>query len=757
MPQPIRSWDPSPAEFAGANAAIFFTWASLCIILTGASFWIARGHKDVSGFILIPFIGLALAYDNITLAVDSLNGSLVSAFTGMVPADADAVDGTVVVGLQRVRAAVTSFVIPMLLVAMFELNYEVHKRRSANFFFGCIAFDQGHRTSTGLCGALVRYSLWLVALGVLLIQLVVNAGAMAEPAAAMPRYARWTYLGGRSITSLDSGVGVGWGDAVDFFPMCLLLVFGGYTGASLWRYGTTISTDVRATAVNPWGSMLLATVGLAIAWALTPLTWPLPYAVAALLIALLGALVVTQGCVQSNVAQLEAWEAILATANEDLLVAATARAKEDALRAQQQAQQQRAHGGGRRGAGNRDSARSRESQAPGGMRRQRSWREAITAVAAGVTGGGGSGGGGDGIAAAGAGGWFRRGARGPISSSAPGGDAPGGGVEAGRGGGGGGGFEDLPMGLGTTAGAAAEATIAQNGGRGASGRGGTGLDAGDVSLTFMMDRHGRRAPSTGSGSAQQQQQQRGGGGGGVDPGAVYLAAAMGYPASSSSSTRAQGPTAAAAGSHGRSASAPGGGPVAGGIELPPLALGKQPRPPAAGRSAAAALRSTTTSLGSGPQAHTEPDAPPSPQLTVAPRGSLLGPSSTPVQLQLPLAPASEALASAPQLPPLPHSSGSSSSSSSDPAVAMYSRAAVVAASAGAGRGGPGSRDGDGRVDAPAGTGHDAELDERYVGGSHAAHVAQYHQPKRMVGSLAAGGYMSPAAAALRAKGRGGKR
>jgi hypothetical protein len=234
--------------------------------------------------------------------------------------------------------------------AEFELNYEVHKRRSANFFCGLIAFDQvsrkggaerrphscsqcpltyhpstptplpaqGHRTTTGFCGAIVRYGVWVVALLLLLVAVVVNAPQMTDPALAMPGYTRFTAYGAACVTNRAPGAGFGWGDAADFIPMLLLVVFSTYTGASLWRYGTTISTDVRATSLNPWASVTLATVGLTLAWALSPLAWPLPYATQAMLLGVTAALVVTQACVESNLRTLEEWAAIVAAANDEV-------------------------------------------------------------------------------------------------------------------------------------------------------------------------------------------------------------------------------------------------------------------------------------------------------------------------------------------------------------------------------------------------------------------------------------------------------
>ena len=133
MVQPLRT--PDPALDAGRDAAIFFTWMALALLLLPASLIAARTHSELAGFLLVPILSVALFYENLTIAVNALTDG------GLVPT-----------GMERLRGAVQSFVIPLFLVAEFELNYEVHKRRSANFF-GCIKFDQGHRTSTGEAAA----------------------------------------------------------------------------------------------------------------------------------------------------------------------------------------------------------------------------------------------------------------------------------------------------------------------------------------------------------------------------------------------------------------------------------------------------------------------------------------------------------------------------------------------------------------------------------------------------------------------------
>ena len=82
----------------------------------------------------LPFLSALLVYDNVACAVGAL-----------APASAVLGDATAATNVQRARAGLYAFIVPLFLVAEFELNYEVHKRRSANFLLGLFTFDQGHR------------------------------------------------------------------------------------------------------------------------------------------------------------------------------------------------------------------------------------------------------------------------------------------------------------------------------------------------------------------------------------------------------------------------------------------------------------------------------------------------------------------------------------------------------------------------------------------------------------------------------------
>jgi hypothetical protein len=101
---------PDPAPDAARDGGIFFALAAVCLVLAVAGGYAARHHNELAGFVLVPALSLALGYDNLAVAVHAVTGGS---------------DGTVVVGMQRLRACIQCFVVPLFLVAQFELSYEV--------------------------------------------------------------------------------------------------------------------------------------------------------------------------------------------------------------------------------------------------------------------------------------------------------------------------------------------------------------------------------------------------------------------------------------------------------------------------------------------------------------------------------------------------------------------------------------------------------------------------------------------------------
>ena len=166
LSQPLRS--PSPPVDAARDAGLFFAYAFVALVVGVVGVAVLR-RRELAGMVLVPFLSALIVYDNVAVAVSVL------------APPASGVAGT---DVQRARAALFAFIVPLFLVAQFELNYEVHKRRSANFCCNLLQFDRGRALGargTGCGGglaALLRYALWLLALAILILLIEANAPAM---------------------------------------------------------------------------------------------------------------------------------------------------------------------------------------------------------------------------------------------------------------------------------------------------------------------------------------------------------------------------------------------------------------------------------------------------------------------------------------------------------------------------------------------------------------------------------------------------
>jgi hypothetical protein len=303
---------PDPAPWRPRDAAVFFACAFVALLLFVACLRAARPRSDTVGFVLAPGLCLALLYENVALGAAAL---------AQVDLDGapDSSTVTVAASMLQLRGAVQAFVIPLWLAALFEITYTVHKRRSANFLLGLFTFDQGHRRSHSLLANAVRYAMWVAGVATLLMQITVNAPYTAAPLTA-PRAARFSYKG-MALSGRADGAAFDWQDAVDFIPWLGFLLWALIAGASLWRYGSLISTDINATMVNTWGCVFWGAVALSLAWVFSPKSWAFPYATNPAELLLLAALVRTMGLVESNLRTLDGWDRVLTLAGEAIVAA----------------------------------------------------------------------------------------------------------------------------------------------------------------------------------------------------------------------------------------------------------------------------------------------------------------------------------------------------------------------------------------------------------------------------------------------------
>lgn len=164
--------------------------------------------------------------------------------------------------LLKVVFVLQSFLVPILLVTIFELTYIVHKRRSVNF---CgLYFDEGRRVqniiTTRWKSFLARNALRILALILLAIGVFVNLDLLGivHQADQLTGRVGWANL----WNSND------WTEAhtlvlISLFPTAILVFSSVIMSISLWRYGTESSLIVHSSFLNIWFFPFLGTLALA--------------------------------------------------------------------------------------------------------------------------------------------------------------------------------------------------------------------------------------------------------------------------------------------------------------------------------------------------------------------------------------------------------------------------------------------------------------------------------------------------------------
>ena len=154
------------------------------------------------------------------------------------------------VTVQYARFIMHSLVVPLILIVAFEQSYVIHKRKTAKFC--CIGFDRGHRLKAknfqvGVLSCVLRLSMWFVAGGLAVFNIVMNYNVMQSlDINDIRKQQRFTYKS--LITNPQPG------DLVEF---CFLGIFTLYFGFSLWNYGKNYSMQMTAMPCNRWIMMLI--------------------------------------------------------------------------------------------------------------------------------------------------------------------------------------------------------------------------------------------------------------------------------------------------------------------------------------------------------------------------------------------------------------------------------------------------------------------------------------------------------------------
>jgi len=203
----------------------FFAVLAFMCLLYGVKYAVRR--RGVIGFVLMPFLCSCVIYENIVMAIGDLDRNGIA------------------VNIGRACHAV---IVPLFLVATFELTYLIHKRRSVNF---CgITFDASKRRKktkadeSSLCSTILRFAVLFVATVLLVVGILVNYNLIEEGSSGS----------GLSISQGYLDINEDWDTHfwLSLVPSLVLWVFIAYFGCRLWNYGTHYSFMVHATCFNPW-------------------------------------------------------------------------------------------------------------------------------------------------------------------------------------------------------------------------------------------------------------------------------------------------------------------------------------------------------------------------------------------------------------------------------------------------------------------------------------------------------------------------
>ena len=168
--------------------------------------------------------------------------------------------------LQHARYILHSLVVPLILIVTFEQSYIIHKRKTAKFC--CIGFDRGHRSQNKnwqvqVLSRILRYTVWFVALGLAIFNIVMNTKVLTSEA-PLRQQQRFTY---KSLISDPQP-----GDLVEYIFMSTFTL---YFGFSLWKYGKNYSMNMTAMPCTRWIMMLVGSIGMVVGNVLPP--WITPF------------------------------------------------------------------------------------------------------------------------------------------------------------------------------------------------------------------------------------------------------------------------------------------------------------------------------------------------------------------------------------------------------------------------------------------------------------------------------------------------
>lgn len=248
----VSAGRPSPGLIAGHSL--------LCVVSLMCTAWavnLGRSRQHYQSFfsvrVLFPVTLIILALENAALAA---SGAIYDRHI-----DEDGYENFDSNLFIKVVFVLQSFIVPILLIVVFEITYLVHKRRSVNFC--CMYFDEGVRVkNTAFMSCMLRNSIRTLAMFLVVLGLVTNFDIIQTGVDRVDRLAGragWWVLGYEDL-DWDGKIYV----LLSLIPTAVLTLVSFYLSIMLWRYGTESAMIVHSSMCNPWFYSFFGTVAMAV-------------------------------------------------------------------------------------------------------------------------------------------------------------------------------------------------------------------------------------------------------------------------------------------------------------------------------------------------------------------------------------------------------------------------------------------------------------------------------------------------------------
>ncbi|CAM9808589.1 unnamed protein product [Chrysoparadoxa australica] len=203
------------------ETSLFILFAVTAALAFAPAMWFVRVMEDFIAAVLVPPLCVILCYEYFILAL----GDTISTDNPAV----------------QVAKTTHALVVPLFLASLFEMAYDVHKKRSVKFF--CIVFDQGHRIDTEPCSWLARNFVRLLSLALTVLGILVYYGVIGCDVQS----GTTGFIGVDSASSLQV--------VLALVPTTVMAVVALFISVYMWKYGNEASIVVNATWFNRWGML----------------------------------------------------------------------------------------------------------------------------------------------------------------------------------------------------------------------------------------------------------------------------------------------------------------------------------------------------------------------------------------------------------------------------------------------------------------------------------------------------------------------